>query len=385
MNEADNIFTGGAYEGDDDSVATMGTITASQFSLKFESEAFTLDLPTHNLEVDLDEKSRVIFTHPNYPGWKIYSLDPKILYHRSLHRFGALKKKLEQLQYEHAGPSKHAVRVYKVLGAITACLIGLWLFSDAILGLIVNTMPASWEVKVGDAAFKEMQDEVMMTTDPILTARLNPVVERLKRGLPYGGPKFEFYIASDPLNNAIALPNGKVIVMSGLLEEADPEELAGVLAHEMSHVLKRHGMRALAQMQGASLIATYIFGGEGALADFTELSSALGGLKYSRDNERQADKQAFDILIRANIDPRGLTRFFRQMRREEAQALDIPDVFNTHPPTTERIQTLEQLWEKNPKKSGYQPVQTGPAPPKSERSMSILPILQVKKKLESKK
>jgi Zn-dependent protease with chaperone function len=375
MNEADNIFTGGAYEGDDDSVATMGSITVFQFSLKFESESFALDFPTQALHVELDSDSRVIFTHPKYSNWKIYSIDPAIINHRSLQRFG-LKKRLEELQFEHGGPSKHAVRVYSVLGGLVACFVCLWLFSDAILGLVVNVMPADWEVKVGNAAFAEIKDEIEITKEPALTNRLNLVAQRLKKGLPFDAPKFEFHVADEPILNAFALPNGKVIVMRGLLEETDGDELAGVLAHEMSHVIRKHGMRAIAQMIGPSLISKYIFGGGSALAAMTERSALLGGLQYSRENERQADSQAWEILLRANIDPRSLTKFFRQMRRSEGGDGASADVFSTHPATSERIQLLEKKWVETKKKSGFQTVNAGPPISKTERPAPTFPFLK---------
>jgi beta-barrel assembly-enhancing protease len=375
VNEADNIFTGGAYEGDDDSVATMGSITVSQFSLKFESESFTLDFPTQALQVHLDNDSRVFFAHPNYPNWKIYSLDSGIIEHRSLQRFG-LKKRLEELQYQHSGPSKHARQVFAVLGGLVACFLGLWIFSDAILGIIVNVMPAEWEKKVGNVAFAEMSEEFELTKEPALTNRLYLVAVRLKKGLPYDAPKFEFHVADEPILNAFALPNGKVIVMRGLLEQADAEELAGVLAHEMSHVIQKHGMRAIAQMIGPSLIAKYIFGGNSALAAFTKGAAMLGGLQYSRENERQADAEAWDILVRANIDPRALTRFFRQIKREEGKHADSADVFSSHPATTERIQLLEKKWNESPKKSSFQPVNAGQQPPKTEPKLPTFPFLK---------
>jgi len=197
----------------------------------------------------------------------------------------------------------------------------------------------------------------------------------LKKGLPDDAPKFEFHVADEPILNALALPSGQVVVMRGLLEEADGDELAGVLAHEMAHVLEKHGMRALAQMIGPSLISKYIFGGDSALSAMTEGSAMLGSLQYSRDNEREADAQAWEILLRANIDPRGLTRFFRQMRREEGGDTDT-DVFSTHPATSERIETLEKKWEETQKKSGFQPVNAGPPIPKSERPELTLPFLK---------
>src|SRR5205823_4034128 len=123
------------------------------------------------------------------------------------------------------------------------------------LGAIANAMPAEWEQRIGTAAFQDLSATVKMTAEPQLTNRLFLVTERLKKGFPSNPPKFTYYVGDDPMVNAFALPGGNVIVMRGLLEEATPNELAGVLAHEVSHVIQKHGMRQLAQLVGPMLIA----------------------------------------------------------------------------------------------------------------------------------
>jgi Zn-dependent protease with chaperone function len=362
MNEADQSFTGGAFEGADDSLAVMGTITVSQFSVKFETEAFTIDLPTQGLDVQLDESGeRVFFAHVKYPGWTVYCLDRAIMHHRCLQRFG-LKERLEDLKYAESPSARHAKKVFIALGVLVGCMVGLWLGTDLILGIIVNALPAEWEQKVGKTAFNEFIAETELTEEPSLTNRLFLVSERLKRGLPYDAPKFKFVVADDMLINACALPNGQVIVMRGLIEAADPDELAGVLAHEMAHVIEKHGMRAIAQDQGAMFIARYLFGGDSALAAFMAGAAILGGLQYSRANEHDADAKAWEILMKANIDPRALNRFFREMRRTEGRAGNTTDIFSTHPATSERIDRLNEMWRKSPKKSGFEPVNGGPEP-----------------------
>ena len=367
MAESDQIFPGGAYQGGDDSITTMGSVIVSPFGIQFESDSFNVSFPSEALQLDLDETGdRILMRHPNYPGWTVYCLDPEILNHRSLERFG-LRKKLEELKYEKFGPSKHAVRVYMTLGAIVLIMLGLWGLTDPIVGLIVQTLPAEWETKVGNSAFEEIETEFDLTDEAILTNRVHLVTQRLKRGLPYGSPKFEFHVADHFMVNAYALPGGKVIVMRGLLEEADAEELAGVLAHEMAHVLQKHGMRQLAQVAGPQFIAKYIFGRDSALSAMVSGAAILGHFTHSRSHERSADKEAFDILVRANIDPRAQTKFFKKIRKAEGKDSEVEDVFSTHPATAERIKYLEKLWEECPKKSGYQPISAGEQPKRSEK------------------
>jgi beta-barrel assembly-enhancing protease len=364
MNEADPIYPGGAFEGEDDSAAVVGQITVSMFSVRFESEQFTIDLPTASLQIALDETGeRVLFKHFNFPDWTVYSLGPSILNHRSFQQV-SLKHRIEQLKVEHSGPPKHAVRVYMAIGAIALAFVGLWAGSNVILGIIVNLMPVEWEQQVGKAAYDEMAGEYKMTTEPALTNRLYLVTQRLKKGLPEDAPKFVYHVADDALVNAFALPGGHVVVMRGLIEEASPEELAGVLAHEQSHVLRKHGMRGLAQMVGPILIADYLFDSKGAISALIAVSAAFGELKYSREAETEADDNAWDILMKANIDPRGLTSFFQKLRKLEPG--DVSDVLSTHPATQARIQRLDERWQESPKKSGFLKVDGGPDPKPAE-------------------
>lgn len=365
MAEADQIFPGGAFQGDDDSVATtMGTITISPFNILFEGEGLILNFPTQGITVDLDpEAERVLIAHPNYPGWHIYGLDPAMLDHRCLQRF-ALKERLEKLKYQRSGPSKHVKQVYAALAGLALLIVVCWVFTDAVLGMIVGLMPMEIERQVGKSAFKEITDEYELMHNPAYTNRLFLVTERLKRGLEPGAPKFTFYVADDDMVNAFALPGGNVIVMRGLLDEATPEELAGVLSHEMSHVIGRHGMRQMAQVIGPILIAEYFFRRNAAVAALTAGGATFGSLEYSREHEHQADDNGWNILVRANIDPRALTKFFRKIQNMEGDAAE--EVLSTHPSTASRIDRLEEKWANSSKKSGFTPVEGGPDPKKKD-------------------
>jgi Zn-dependent protease with chaperone function len=367
MNEADPIYPGGAFQGSDDSDAVVGQISVSMFSLRFETEGFILDLPMQGLKMDLDETGeRVSFSHPNYPDWTLYSLDPAILQHRAFQQ-QFLKARVEALKVEHSGTPRHTILVYSVFGGICFVLFSLWAFSNLILGMIVAAMPSSWEKQVGDASFSHISQAIKPMSDPVYTNRLYLVSQRLKKGFPEGSPNFTYMVGDDDMVNAIALPGGRVIVMRGLLDEATPDELAGVLSHEVSHVIRKHGMRHLAQMIGPILVFKFFVNSDGALASLVAVSAMLSSLEYSRSNETEADDYGFDILSKANIDPRSLTSFFRKIQKEEGHRGDV-DVFSTHPATAARIKHLEQRWQDSPQKSGFTPVNGGPDPKPADKN-----------------
>lgn len=362
-------FPGGAFKGaEENAVATIGTINVSAYALQFESDAFTLSFPTQHLQIDLDESGeRIVMTHPNYPDWTLYTLDLEIVDHPALQRFG-LKHTLADLRDQTAGPSRHAKMVYGILGVLAALFLSLWIFGNQIVGTIAESLPREWETKIGQAAFKDLKQEFKITNDAPLTNRVRLVAQRLKKGLPHSAPNFTFHVADTPISNALALPDGTIVVMRGLLEDSTPEELAGVLAHELAHVIEKHSMRQLAQRIGPTFIAQYLFGGDGALAMLTAGATYLGSLEYSRENEREADDKAWDILVAANIDPRGLADYFRKLRRGEGRR-SAPDIFSTHPATTERIKYLDDRWAKAAKKSGFERIDAGPELEKTARTI----------------
>jgi predicted Zn-dependent protease len=149
--------------------------------------------------------------------------------------------------------------------------------------------------------------------------------------------------------NALALPGGFIVFHRGLLERArSAEELQGVLAHEMAHVIKRHGVLQLAQNIGFDLLVQQIQGNENRVLDaLIRDSGQLLGLKFSRDHERAADDLGWDLLEQAQVNPQGMVDFFAAMKAE--QDANGPGGFSlganllsTHPTPLERIDRLRQ-------------------------------------------
>jgi Zn-dependent protease with chaperone function len=145
-------------------------------------------------------------------------------------------------------------------------------------------------------------------------------------------------VVKSPLVNAFTLPGGQIILFDGLLDFVEgPEEVAGVLAHEIGHALRRHPMEVFVKNVGAATLIGFLLGDitggsvVGALVQFTATAA------YSRDAEREADADAVDLLNGSGIDGAGLVDFFRRIREKEPSDLDdILAVISTHPATEER-------------------------------------------------
>ncbi|MBM3278034.1 MAG: M48 family metalloprotease [Candidatus Handelsmanbacteria bacterium] len=147
--------------------------------------------------------------------------------------------------------------------------------------------------------------------------------------------------------NAFAIPGGYVYVYSGLLKAAQNEaELAGVLAHEIGHVVGRHSANHVAAQYGLELLTHLTLGEEaGQLAEMAAGLAGAGALaRFSRDDEREADEYGFRYLAACGYDPKALLTFFTKLDQlEKSRPSDLEKLFASHPPTPERIERIEKM------------------------------------------
>jgi len=174
---------------------------------------------------------------------------------------------------------------------------------------------------------------------PKVDAYLAELGSKLIAKLPTGGVEYpwEFHCVNDKAINAFALPGGYVFVNRGAIEAADNEaQLAGVIAHELSHVALRHGTGEATKARAAQLsvgILETIFGGNAGGALLTELGRFSAGgvlLRYSRTAETQADVVGTQVLYDAGYDPRALAQFFEKIEAE-SKGQNPPEFFSDHP------------------------------------------------------
>jgi hypothetical protein len=152
--------------------------------------------------------------------------------------------------------------------------------------------------------------------------------------------------------NAFALPGGYVFVNRGAIEAADNEsQLAGVMAHELSHVALRHGTNQASKAQlaqGVLGVAGGIFGESTSGALLTQLGSfAAGGvlLRYSRSAETQADVMGTQVLYDSGYDPRAMAQFFEKIE-QETKGKNPPEFFSDHPSPDHRVERVDQEIER---------------------------------------
>jgi beta-barrel assembly-enhancing protease len=163
-------------------------------------------------------------------------------------------------------------------------------------------VPYSWEQKMGDAMVGDFGGRLCQT--PEGTAALN----RLATKLDDQHQELDIQVANIEMINAVALPGGKIIIFQGLLDDAkSSDEIAGVLAHEIGHVRRRHVMQSLLRQMGLSFLLGGIDGQAGGA-----LNSLLS-MAYGRDAERDADNWSIARMAGAKIDPTDTAGFFTRM------------------------------------------------------------------------
>ncbi len=172
-------------------------------------------------------------------------------------------------------------------------------------------------------------------------AALDKMVATLEReaGLPVG---LKVIVMPNGATNAFATPGGYIYILLGLIEDAEtPDEVAGVLAHEIGHVAARDGTRKVLQTTGVSFLFGMVLGdftGGGALVVGTQ---ALTESAYSREAETRADAFAVDLMSRAGANPSGLAAFFRRIAKDEGNSSSALQLLSSHPLTPDRIRMLE--------------------------------------------
>ena len=207
--------------------------------------------------------------------------------------------------------------------------------STRIAGWLADRIPIDQEVAIGRQAFAGMRAGLRLQSSGAAHEAVNAIGRRLTKGSRY---TYEFHVSDDTSLNAFAMPGGVIVVNRGLIAATTrPEELAGVLAHEVQHVELRHSIRGMVKDLGLRGLFAFATGDlSGSLAG--EAAVRLASLKFSRDDESQADRAAFDALVAADIDPSGLPAFFAIMSK---QGKDAPAAFvSTHPLSADREAAL---------------------------------------------
>lgn len=208
------------------------------------------------------------------------------------------------------------------------------------------------EEKLAREFMKYITAQYEMITDPMITQYVNAVGRKILSTMPPQPFKFHFYVIKDDVYNAFAIPAGHIFINSGLLASMESEdELAGILGHEMAHVICRHLSKRIERSKKidlatmAGMVAGIFLGaatGDPAAMQTLTLGSAAAGqsatLAYSRDDESQADQLGLVYTANAGYDPQGLLTALKRIRTKQwFGSKQIPTYMMTHPATEDRM------------------------------------------------
>jgi predicted Zn-dependent protease len=241
-----------------------------------------------------------------------------------------------------------------MIGTILAIALVVFFLSIPLLsGVLARFVPAGVQDKAGRMVVDQVGETSKFCTDDAGLAALDGLVDEL--AAKSDGTKFQVYVVDEKVMNAFAAPGGHVVIFSSIIESAEtPEEVAGVLAHEMAHVIEGHPNEGLVRALGYGIFGLLAPGG-GDIGP--EVAKAVITGAYSRDDELDADRVGVGLLNDAGIDSRGLARFFQRMHEAGDDVPGALELVSTHPTgehRTEAVRPIEKAGDAALSAEGWQ-------------------------------
>ena len=235
----------------------------------------------------------------------------------------------------------HIAIAFSLLSLIALCYV---LVIPFIGENAVNVIPESYDTELGNMVFE--QSMLVNTIDSAKTKKLNEFASHLKFK---NSKKLNFTVVKSEIVNAYALPDGNVVIYTGILNSMESyEELVGLIGHEVAHVHHRHSMKLLCRDLSGYLFVSAIIGDvNGIMAVIADNANSLRSLSFSREFENEADLEGFNLLIENKINPKGMSNLFKRLKKEEGE-LSIPEFLSSHPITKDRISRINKMIQKQP-------------------------------------
>lgn len=194
------------------------------------------------------------------------------------------------------------------------------------------------ERQIGDAVYQAMGMQGRENTAASFI--LNEFFTAVNVPTPYS---IRISVVNNDIKNAFALPGGRIVVFSGLLEKIKSyPELAALLSHEFTHINNKHSTKRIFRQLGSKVFIGLLLGNFGTVTSvIVDQADDLKSLTYSRKLEKEADVEGLKVLMARKIDPRGFRDLFTHMKEEE-KATRFPEFLKSHPDTDKRITYIQQ-------------------------------------------
>lgn len=206
------------------------------------------------------------------------------------------------------------------------------------------------EAMIGSQNAQEINSQVELVSDPVISNYLNSLGDSIASHTARNDLEWHFFLVNSHQVNAFSLPGGYVYVNRGLIEQTQRlDELAGVLGHEIGHVIQRHSVKQMQSSQKVGVV-TMIACTLTSLCDngLGQAAINIGGsaviARHSRKDEFQADSEAVDNVLRIGIDPEGIPSLFQSLiEHRKFQPTVLDGWFATHPLEESRIENAKNL------------------------------------------
>jgi predicted Zn-dependent protease len=223
------------------------------------------------------------------------------------------------------------------LAILISGLAGMAASPRARAGLISH----SEEIRMGRDAARQLEAKSRVSRD----SRVEAIGRRIARVSDERDAQYTFKVIDQDDVNAVSFPGGPVYVYRGLLRMVgdDDDALAGVIAHEVGHITERHAVKQVEKSMGANLLLELLTRGSSRTA--ASIITNLLSLRFSRQDEYEADKMGVLYMTRAGFDPHGLSRFFRKLEQSEGRGSRGATWLRTHPSSGERARRVDDMAE----------------------------------------
>lgn len=299
----------------------------------------------------LDHDQLVVSWGLGSSSWTLYVKDPALIVAFRRAAPPGLTAHLDRAA-EQVRRARHSHRL--VWGTVLGVLIGLglllWFGTDLMVEWAVARIPIEWEQKLGETVYQDFLSKETVLKDGPAVSAVQEMTQRLTEKIPNNPYKFQISVVQSPVVNAFALPGGYVVVFTGLLTKAESgEEVAGVLSHELNHVLQRHGMERMVKMLGLAAVVGILLGDQQGLTGLAkQVGMELVTLKFGRAQEMEADVTGIRLLSDARIAPDGMIRFFERLSEKDKERVEV---FSTHPMSAARAALLKAELAALPKRT----------------------------------
>lgn len=215
-----------------------------------------------------------------------------------------------------------------------------------------NLISIEEEWQLGQQLSQEIARQIRFNNDPAVNAYVRNMGQRIVSNspAPFNQLPWQFHVVEDASINAFAIPGGHVYVHTGLIANSDnASELAGVMAHEISHVIARHSTEQISRQYGLSMLASLVLGqNPNQLAAIAAQIAATGAMaRFSREAEEEADEIGIQAMAAAGYNPMGMATMFEELlEHRQGQPGRVEQFFSTHPLTEERMRAARARAER---------------------------------------